>query len=195
MQGRTPEARDFQGGSQTPTKQKQNKHPTRVGGGGLERRARVQAVPGRSGDQQAGDVGAADAGDVGTDDLTAGGGTRRTHGGAQRCGAEITSTQARGVETAGTFGEALKICGRAAEAQRAKRLRPHTPQGQEQEVETGPPQTNPEREPGMEAVRPRSPPGQDQEQEQEVEAVYPRAPHGQEQSVRAAWLGTPPEQN
>ncbi|MED6231935.1 hypothetical protein ATANTOWER_014673 [Ataeniobius toweri] len=58
--------------------------------------ARPVAVPGRSGDQQAGNVGEGDqqAGDVGADDLTAGGGTRRTHGGAQR----------RGAETTGTFG-------------------------------------------------------------------------------------------
>ncbi|MEQ2224940.1 hypothetical protein ILYODFUR_012497 [Ilyodon furcidens] len=136
---------------------------------------------GRSGDQRAGDVGAEQAGDVGADDLTAGGGTRRTHGGTQR----------RGAETAGTCGEAVEICGIAAETQQAERMRPHNPQGQE--VETGPPRTPPEREPGMEAVRPQSPPGQDREQEQEVEAVHPQAPHGQEQIVRAARLGTPPE--
>ncbi|MEQ2312075.1 hypothetical protein AMECASPLE_027262 [Ameca splendens] len=35
----------------------------------------------------------------------------------------------------------------------------------------------------------------DREQEQGVEAGHPGAPHGQEQSVRAAQLGTPPEQN
>ncbi|MEQ2289903.1 hypothetical protein AMECASPLE_037985 [Ameca splendens] len=161
-----------------PTKQKQNKHPTRVGGGGLGRRARVQAagpevVPGTSRVQAASDVGAGDqqAGDVGADDLTAGGGNRRTHVGAQR----------RGAETAGTFGKAVEICGGAAETQQAEKVCPRTPQGQEQEVETGPPRTPPEREPGMEAVRPRSPPGQYREQEQEVEAVRPRAPHGQEQ--------------
>ncbi|KAK5618429.1 hypothetical protein CRENBAI_018463 [Crenichthys baileyi] len=170
----------------------------RAGGGGLGRRARVQvagpeAVPGRSrvqaagdvgagsqlaGDQRAGEVGAEQAGDEGADDLTAGSGTRRTHGGAQRHGAK----------TAGTFVEAVEICGGAAETQQAERVRPRTPQGQEQEVETGPSLTPPVREPGMEGVRPRSPPGQDREQEQEVEAVHPRAPHGQAQSVRAARL-------
>ncbi|MED6271251.1 Amyloid-beta A4 precursor protein-binding A member 1, partial [Characodon lateralis] len=101
-------------------------NPTRVGGGGLGSRARVQAdgpeaipdrsrvqVPSRSGDQQAGDVGA--------DDVTAGGGTRTTHGGAQRHGEETAGTQAIGAETAGTFGEAVEICGGSAEAQHAER--------------------------------------------------------------------------
>ncbi|KAK5608925.1 hypothetical protein CRENBAI_018074 [Crenichthys baileyi] len=70
-------------------------------------RSRVQAdgpeaVPGRSGNQQAGDVGA--------DNLTASGGTRRTHGGARRRGVEIAGTQPSGAETAGTFGEAMELC-------------------------------------------------------------------------------------
>ncbi|MEQ2225393.1 hypothetical protein ILYODFUR_016976, partial [Ilyodon furcidens] len=100
----------------------QNKHPTRVGGGGLGKRARLQAagpeaVRGRSGDVGAGDQ---QAGDVGADDLTAGGGTGRTHGGAQRRDAETAGTQEIGAETAGTFGEAVEICGGAGEAQHAE---------------------------------------------------------------------------
>ncbi|KAK5612973.1 Regulator of nonsense transcripts 1 [Crenichthys baileyi] len=99
-------------------------------------RPRVQAagsvaVPGRSSDQRAGDLGAVDqqagdivagdqqAGDVGADDLTAGGGTRRTHGGTQR----------RGVKTAGTFGKAVEICGGVTKTQQVERVRPRNPQG------------------------------------------------------------------
>ncbi|KAK5599118.1 hypothetical protein CRENBAI_025845 [Crenichthys baileyi] len=125
-------------------------------------------------------VGAEQAGDLGADHLTAGSGTRRTHGGAKR----------RGAETAGTFGKAMEI-----ETKQAERVRLRTPQRQEQEVETGSPRTPPEREPGMEAVHPRSPPVQDREQEQGVEAVHPQAPHGQEQSVRAVRLVAPLEEN
>ncbi|KAK5613410.1 hypothetical protein CRENBAI_022150 [Crenichthys baileyi] len=64
--------------------------------------------------------------DIGLD-LTAGDGTGRTHGGAQRRGAKTAGTQAIGAETAGTFCEAVEICGGAAEAQHAERVRPRTP--------------------------------------------------------------------
>ncbi|MEQ2242712.1 hypothetical protein ILYODFUR_038874 [Ilyodon furcidens] len=76
------------------------------------------------------------AGDVGADDLTAGSGTRRIHGGAQRHGVETNGTQASGAKTARTFGEAVEICGGAPAAQHEERVRPRTPQGQEKEVET-----------------------------------------------------------
>ncbi|MEQ2281681.1 hypothetical protein AMECASPLE_032966 [Ameca splendens] len=83
-------------------------------------------------------MGAEQAGDVGADDLMAGGRSRKTHGGAQ----------SRGAETAGTFGEAVEICVGAAKTQQAERVRPRTSQGQEQEVDTGPPRTPAEQEPG-----------------------------------------------
>ncbi|KAK5615407.1 hypothetical protein CRENBAI_001669 [Crenichthys baileyi] len=94
MRGRTPEARSSQGGRRWPRKEGKNQNqnnPTRTGGGARVQAAGPEAVPGRSGDQQADNVGAGNqqAGDV-------------------------------GAETTGTFGEAVEICGGAAEAQQVE---------------------------------------------------------------------------
>ncbi|KAK5615256.1 hypothetical protein CRENBAI_003823 [Crenichthys baileyi] len=125
MRGRTPEARGLKGVSEggwtarrpSPTDREFRRPAQRPSPVDPEFRWMAQQAGDiGAGNQQAGDVGAGDqhAGDVVADDLTAGGGTGRTHGGAQR----------RGAETAGTFGEAVEICGGTQQVERVQSLKP-----------------------------------------------------------------------
>ncbi|KAK5616685.1 hypothetical protein CRENBAI_000517 [Crenichthys baileyi] len=97
-------------------------------------------------------------------------------------------------KTAGTFGEAVGICGGAAE-EHAKRVRLRSPQGQEKEVETGSPTNSSGTRTRDGGISSPGPPERNREQEQRVGAVHPQTPMDKGTKCEGSSAWAPLEQN